>query len=115
MGLITPLWMQLPVRRPTEDADGNKTFTNLGTGSPPTIQCVVALAAPAKQRWRAHEDRYIQDGQLCVPRGSDIKAGDEIQYGGFWYNVVGQPLGNHDHPLTGQDFGVVVYTLSGGG
>jgi hypothetical protein len=111
MSVLNPVsTTPVPARRPTEDEHGNKVFASLGT-----LDAVMALGPPARQTWRAHGDRYVQDGTVFVRRGSDLKAGDEIQYGGYWYTVVGQPRGDQDHPFTGDDFGWVAYTLAGGG
>jgi hypothetical protein len=97
------------VKRPTEDAFGNKSFTVT------TVDAVVALSAGGKQSWRAHGERYIQGGSLFVPRGSDVMSGDQIVYGGNVYSVVGAVRGDQDHPFTGDDFGWVVFGLEGGG
>lgn len=97
-------------RRPTGDPDGNKTFADL-----PPVPAVFSLSAPAKAAWRSHGERYIQDGVVFVPRGSDLIAGDEVTYQGLTFTVIGNARGDQDQPFTGDDFGWVSYTLAGGG
>lgn len=118
MAVITPVsTVTITPRRPTEDADGNKVFTGDpgGPAALASVQAVFSLSAPAKAAWRAHGERFIQDGVVFVPRGSDLIAGDEVTYRGATFTVVGNARGDQDHPFTGDDFGWVVYTLAGGG
>lgn len=111
MSVINPVeTVSVPLKRPVEDEHGNKTFITL-----PAVDAVPSLQPAARQTWRAHGGRYVQDGQIFVPRGSDVKAGDEIVLGGHTYVIVGGARGDQDQPFTGDDFGWVSYTLAGGG
>lgn len=111
MSVINPVSTTTIVpRRPSEDEHGNKPFTDL-----PEVGVVFALGPPARAAWRAHGERYVQDGIVFVPRGYDLIAGDEVPHGGRWFTVVGDARGDQDHPITGDDFGWVEFTLAGGG
>lgn len=122
MSVLNPVsTTEIIPRRPGEDAHGNKVFTNL-----PAVSVVFALGPPARAAWRAHGERYVQDGQVFVPRGTDLLGGDEVPYGdppspsnpngkGRWFTIVGDARGDQDQPFTGDDFGWVVFTLAGGG
>lgn len=111
MSVLNPVsTVTVTPRRPTEDPDGNKVFTDL-----PPVGVVPALDPPARAAWRSHGERYIQDGKVFVPRGTDLIAGDELTFNGATFTVVGNARGDQDHPFTGEDFGWVVYTLAGGG
>lgn len=59
--------------------------------------------------------RYTQDGTAFIPRGYELRHGDRLPYRGRFFTVVGSPRGDHDHPITGHDFGWVAYTVTGGG
>lgn len=42
---------------------------------------------------------YAQAGSLFVPRGSDLKDGDQVAYQGKTYGIVGDALWDMDQPL----------------
>jgi hypothetical protein len=49
---------------------------------------------------------------LYVPRGSDVEARDRItRSNGETYAVVGHAMWDQDHPVTGRDFGWMVFQL----
>lgn len=50
--------------------------------------------------------------QLFVPRGSDLKDGDQFSYQDTTYWVRGQRKWDMDHPLTGDDLGYVEFEIS---
>jgi hypothetical protein len=56
---------------------------------------------------------YAQAGNIGVPRGSDLKIGDQFTWGGNKYLLTGGPNGDMDQPFTGADFGWVLYTCIG--
>lgn len=58
---------------------------------------------------------YVQGGSLFVPRGSDLKDGDRIRYQGKTFGIVGDAQWDQNHAFSGQDLGVVEYTLRLGG
>lgn len=97
--------------RPTSDGLGNLTFTPLDA-----IQgAVFDLAAPIGGS-RLHPDSvYRQSGKLFVPRGSDIHNGDRVPYQDRNWVVIGEPMWDMDHPLTGEDFGYVEVPIMWGG
>ena len=88
--------------------DGNPDWTAL-----PATKMVVSLSTPTLLDGKG--SRFSQSGTVFVPRGYDLKHGDRLPYDGVKYSVVGRPRGNHDHALTGEDFGWVAFTVTGGG
>lgn len=89
-------------------ADGNPDWQDLA----PT-KLVMSLGAPRLIEGKG--SRYTQSGTAFLPRGYDIQHGDRIPYDGANYTVVGKARGNQDHPITGDDFGWVQCTVTGGG
>ncbi|OCB42939.1 hypothetical protein A5722_05135 [Mycobacterium vulneris] len=76
---------------------GEETFTPLppAPGALPTIGAVISL----------------ESEKIFVPRGSDIKANDKFVYQSREYRVLGWPIGDQDHPLTGDDFGWMYFKI----
>ncbi|MBY0440983.1 MAG: hypothetical protein K2Q25_02410 [Mycobacteriaceae bacterium] len=108
MGLLNPAYAPLIAwERPTEDADGNTSYADLGTTA-----TVVSLASPRVEAGSG--PRFIQSGTVFVPRGIDRKAGDRFTYKGFKYTLVGVARGDQDHPFTGADLGWMALEFQGG-
>lgn len=89
-------------------SDGNPNWTPLTE-----TKMVMSLNAPTLVA-DSKGSRYTQSGTVCVPRGYDLKHGDRLPYDGAKYTVVGRQRGNQDHPFTGDDFGWVQFTVTGG-
>lgn len=107
MGLIqAPYAPQVPFERPTEDADGNTTWSALGD-----VTAVVELVGPGLMSGSG--TTYAQGGTVAVPRGTALKIGDRFTWSGVHYMLSGGPNGDFDHPMTGADFGWVLYTFIG--
>lgn len=107
MGLLNPAYAPLvPFERPTEDADGNTAWAQLGD-----TPAVVQLVGPGLES--SSGTTYAQSGIVFVPRGSDLKVGDRFTWGGVHYMLSGGPNGDQDHPFTGDDFGWVSFTFIG--
>lgn len=93
--------------RPTSDGLGNLTFTDLVV----IHHAVFALGAPSS----SGDSTYSQSGSVFVPRGSDLRNGDRIPYGGRLFVAIGPPQWDMDHPFTGEDFGYVEVAIQWGG
>jgi hypothetical protein len=107
MGLIqAPYAPQVAFTRPIEDADGNKTDAAVGS-----FPAVIDLTGPALQSGSGTS--VAQGGQVAVPRGSGLLAGDEFTWAGAKYTLTSGPNGDMDHPMTGDDFGWVIHTCMG--
>lgn len=94
-------------QRPTSDGLGNLSWTNLDA----IANAVFALEGPNSDS----DSVYAQSGSLFVPRGSDLVNGDRITYQGRTFVVVGEPLWDMNHPMTGEDFGYVEVRIQWGG
>lgn len=103
MGLIqAPYAPILPFRRPTENADGNTTFTDIGD-----FPAAVNLTGPGLATGTG--TRYGQAGEVFVPRGSDVIMGDQFAYNGDQYTIASKARGDQAQIFTGDDFGWVGY------
>ncbi|TQK29381.1 hypothetical protein [Arthrobacter sp. SLBN-53] len=89
-------------------SDGNPVWQDL-----PETRIVIALDKPVLVDGKG--SRYTQSGSVAVPRGYDLKHGDRIPFDGAYLTVFGRPQGNHDHPVTGDDFGWVIFAVQAGG
>lgn len=96
MGLNVINAPPLPFQRPTEDPDGNVTWTPTSS-----IAAVVSFNSPG------------HSGRVFVPRGSDVQAGDRFGYQGFSYTVLAVVHGDGRHPISGRDLGWMVFTFQG--
>lgn len=94
-------------QRPTSDGLSNLTFADLDA----IPNAVFALDAPNADG----DSIYSQGGSLFVPRGSDIKNGDRINYGGRSFVAIGVPQWDMNHPLTNEDFGYMEVRIEWGG
>lgn len=106
----------LEPQRPTFDAHGNVTaLTSLDS----IENAVVTLSPPAPMSdlvsQRGQGSQYTLDGILFAPRGSGLQNGDRFSYQGQTYDVIGGPQWDMVHPMTGDDYGYVVYTIRWGG
>lgn len=108
MPLLDPQHATAVVPQRDNGSDGNPDWQNL-----PATRAVMRLDEPIPVDGKG--SRYTQKGKAFIPRGYDLKHGDRIPFDGGHYTVIGRPRGNHDHPITGDDFGWVVYTVQGGG
>lgn len=54
---------------------------------------------------------FTQAGELFVPRGSDLRAGDRVTWQGRKYELMGVPQWDQDHPFTGDSFGWMLFTV----
>lgn len=107
MGLMNPAYAPtVPFERPTEDADGNTTWTTLGN-----TPAVVELLGEGLESPRGRERG--QSGTAYMPRGSDLKIGDRFTWRGLHYMLIGGPNGDQDHVFTGDDFGWVSFNFIG--
>jgi hypothetical protein len=107
MGLIqAPYAPESLFERPDEDADGNTTWTAVGS-----FPALVELTGPALQS--SSGTASAQAGTVYVPRGADVQVGDRVTWGGTHYLISGGPNFDMDHPMTGDDFGWVAYTCIG--
>jgi hypothetical protein len=59
--------------------------------------------------------RWIQNGILRTRKGCDLKDGDEVPLPEGTFGVVGGPMMNRLHSMTGSDFGWVRYAIRKGG
>lgn len=80
------------------------------------IPAVVVLEAPSAgpQSMGAQTDditAFTQSGQVFVPRGSDLRAGDRFTYQGRKYFLVGARNWDINHPMTGYDFGWMTFNI----
>lgn len=102
MGVIqAPYAPVLPFRRPTEDPDGNVDWAALAD-YPAAVEFTGQGVDTGTGRRRA------EAGLVYVPRGSDVKIGDQFQWtNGNQYTLTGGPRGDQDHIFTGADFGWV--------
>lgn len=106
-GLIqAPFAPQVLFQRPNEDADGDPTYTDVGT-----FPAVIDLSGPGIESGSGRQ--VAQQGIVFVPRGSAVKVGDRFAWGGNTYMLTGGPDGDLEHPFTGNDFGWVSYTVVG--
>ena len=93
--------------RPTSDGLGNLSWVDQS----PITNAVFALDAPS-----ADDDSvYTQTGSLFVPRGSDLANGDRVLFESRAFVVIGTPMWDMDHPMTGEDFGYVEVRIQWGG
>lgn len=107
--MLAPVYgVTITPTRLTSDSLGNHTPTALA----PITNAVFALDAPSADD---NSSLYSQGGDLFVPRGSDLRNGDRVTYQGRTFGIVGEAQWDMDHPLTGEDFGYVVYTIRFGG
>jgi hypothetical protein len=106
--LLTPLFGENIVpQRPTSDGLGNLSWTDL-TAIPDAVFALDSASA-------TEDSVYSQGGSLFVPRGSDITNGDRVTYQGRYFVVVGVPMWDMNHPMTGEDFGYVEVRIHWGG
>lgn len=96
----------VPFERPTEDADGNAVWTPLAD-----YQAAVDFSGPGIESGSGRQD--AQSGTVFVPRGSDLEIGDRFTWGTGKFMLSGGPNGDMDHPMTGDDFGWVSYSIVG--
>ena len=107
--MLAPIFgVTITPSRPAFDSLGNPTPVDL----PSITNAVFALNGPS-----ADDDSslYSQGGDLFVPRGSDLRNGDRVTYQGRIFGIVGEAQWDMDHPMTGEDFGYVAYTIRYGG
>lgn len=115
------------VARPNYDSRGNREDSRGNPLPAPndddgedynfTVQAVVS-AQEAMTRPRlgeGQENRFIQDASIFVPRGTDIRPGDEITYNETKFVVAGHARGDQKHPFTGQSFGWMEFRMQGVG
>lgn len=105
----------LTPRRPTFDAMGNITKLD---DLEPLENCVVIVNPLPRQggRFDAGGAQYTQTGVLYARRdGTRLRNADQVTYLGRNYFVMGDPEMDTDHPLTGDDFGYVMYSVHWGG
>lgn len=112
------------VARPNYDSRGNRKDSRGNalpapddTGANFSVQAVVS-AQEAMTRPRlgeGQENRFIQDASIFVPRGTDIRPGDEITYNDTKFVVAGHARGDQKHPFTGQSFGWMEFRMQGVG
>ncbi|OIN80872.1 hypothetical protein [Mycobacterium malmoense] len=113
MGLLNPAFAETVTRqRPVYDNRGNIVDWDLLT-----VSAVVEIDPAARKPGTSEgkEDRFFQDADLYVPRGSDIAPGDHIPYHGQTYIVAGRPRGDQVNAFTGDDFGWMVFRMQGAG
>lgn len=76
------------------------------------------VAQPLSQTLaRGGTNEATQSGSLYGPREyvGIVKPDWRFRHGGVFYRVVGDPNFDIDHPLTGEDFGYVQWTIRKGG
>lgn len=78
------------------------------------IDCVPVLNEPSPML-NERSKRYVQTGDLYVKRGSDLRDGDEITLSEGVFGVVGGAQFDQNHPMTGTNFGWVLYAIRKGG
>lgn len=98
---------ELPFERP----DGAGGYTSLGATA-----AVVALsdasAGPASMGVQTDDvTMFTQSGELYVPRGSDLRAGDRLTFSARKYELMGVANWDQDQPFTGDDFGWVAFKI----
>lgn len=76
---------------------------------------IVAYLDPPQVVATERGKRYTQTGEIRVRPGSDLKDGDEIPLPEGTFGVVGGPRPLRKHPITGNTFGWVRYTIRKGG
>jgi len=58
------------------------------------------------------QDVQTTDVDLYVPRGADVVASDKVELSdGSTFRVVGRPMWDQVHPMTGEDFGYKLVRL----
>ena len=107
MGIVdAPFAPTVAYQRPTEDADGNASWDDVGS-----FPTVIELSDRGIESGSGGE--RAQSGIVFVPRGSDLKIGDRFVWGGNKYMLSGGPNGDMNHPITNDDLGWVSYTCIG--
>src|SRR6184192_2799549 len=108
MSVLGPIaGVSITPQRPVSDGLGNLSWTDLT----PIANAVFALGAPSSSA----DSVYSQTGSVFVPRGSDLTNGDRIVYQGRPFVVIGVPLWDMNHPMTGEDFEWVEIQIGYGG
>lgn len=102
----------LEPQRPTFDDMGN--VTALGDLDP-IEDAVVILSPPSPMsdlvsQW-GQGSQYTLDGLLFTPRGAGMRNGDRFSYQGRVYDVISDAQWDMVHPMTGDDYGYVMYTI----
>lgn len=108
MTVLNPRFALPVVPQRNHGEGGNVDWQDL-----PTTRMVLSLNAARLVDGKGN--RYTQDGTAFLLRGYDLKHGDRLPYHGRYFTVIGAPRGDHDHPITGHDFGWVAYNVTGGG
>lgn len=57
------------------------------------------------------QDVQITDVDLYVPRAADVVASDKVEIGDRTFRVLGKPMWNQVHPMTGTDYGYKLVRL----
>lgn len=108
MPLNVPYTVEVtPLRRHTD-------FGEVGWWPLPPIQVCYALSPPQPVMSEV-SGRYTQDGQLFADRGVDLKDGDRVPLPEGDFGVIGDAQWDFVHPMTGFDFGKVVFEIRRGG
>lgn len=108
MPVLDPQFAITAVPQRDNGIDGKVDWANL-----PETKMVLSLDAPTPVDGKGA--RYRQNGTVFIPRGYDLQSGDRLPHRSRFYTVVGEPRGDYDHAFTGEDFGWVQYTVTGGG
>lgn len=54
---------------------------------------------------------FTQAGEVFVPRGSDLRAGDRLTFQSRKYVLMGAANWDFDHPMSGVDFGWMLFAI----
>ena len=60
---------------------------------------------------REFQDVQITDVDLYVPRAADVVASDKVEIGARTFHVLGKPMWDQVHPMTGTDYGYKLVRL----
>ncbi|MFT4202191.1 hypothetical protein [Gordonia sp. (in: high G+C Gram-positive bacteria)] len=57
------------------------------------------------------QDVQVTDVDLYVPRAADIVASDKVEIGSRTFSLLGKPMWDQVHPMTGTDYGYKLVRL----
>ena len=101
-----PHGQTVTILRSTKDRHGDR----VGAEADHTIAgCGVDWNATTSNR--EFQDVQITDADLYVPRAADVVASDKVEIGSRTFHVLGKPMWDQVHPMTGTDYGYKLVRL----